>query len=32
VQMVMAERDYQANVSVITQARQAYESALGLGT
>lgn len=32
VQMVMAERGYQANVSVITQARQAYESALGLGT
>ena len=32
VQMVMAERDYQANVSVITQARQAYESALGLGS
>ena len=32
VSMVMAERDYQANVSVITQARQAYESALGLGT
>ena len=32
VQLVMAERDYQANVSVITQARQAYESALGLGS
>ena len=32
VQMVMAERDYQANVSVITQARQAYETALGLGS
>jgi len=32
VQMVMAERDYQANVNVITQARQAYESALGLGS
>ncbi|HEV2369507.1 MAG TPA: flagellar basal body rod C-terminal domain-containing protein [Acidimicrobiales bacterium] len=31
VQMIMAERDYQANVQVITQARQAYESALGLG-
>lgn len=31
VQLVMAERDYQANVNVITQARQAYESALGLG-
>ena len=32
VQMVMAERDYQANVSVIKQVRQAYESALGLGS
>lgn len=32
VQMVEAERAYQANVSSITQARQAYESALGLGT
>lgn len=31
VQLVMAERDYQSNVNVITQARQAYESALGLG-
>ena len=30
VQLVMAERSYQANVNVITQARQAYESALGL--
>lgn len=31
VQMSEAERDYQMNVSVITQARQAYESALTLG-
>lgn len=31
VQMTEAERDYQMNVSVITQARQAYESALTLG-
>lgn len=32
VQLEQAERDYQMNVSVITQARQAYESALTLGT
>ncbi|HET9732164.1 MAG TPA: flagellar basal body rod C-terminal domain-containing protein [Acidimicrobiales bacterium] len=31
VQMQEAERDYQMNVSVIAQARQAYESALTLG-
>jgi len=31
VQMVVAERAYQANVSSVTQARQAYQSALELG-
>lgn len=32
VQMIEAERAYQANVSTISQARQAYQSALGLGS
>jgi len=30
-QMIMAQRSYQANLSVVTNAREAYQSALDIG-